>query len=836
MLGRPKNELELLEASLRGDPQAFGAVVGTYQSLVCAITYSATGSVAESEELAQEAFLRAWKGLGQLKDLSKFRPWLCRIARSTVQNWFRRQKRDLVEQAAPLGAAADKASHESGPAEAAMTREQQAIVSQVLAQIPENLREPLILFYREQQSTRQVAEQLGLSEDTARQRISRGRSMLRGQVAAMIETTLARTKPGKAFKTAVIAALAGTAVKSTTTATAGILSTLAVKATLAAAGIALVVGTVLVHRRITKPDAAAVASEAIESVTPVSSKPDMAAYTSSGDAGAAERGSGSVSARVRTEAQPDSQAQGEAPVAEDPRSPVNRSQSPGAQPQGVLSGVITDSDTGKPVPDALVQISSGRQFRTKTNGEGFYRFDEIHQAGSFDLSVDSLTHVGIQRGQDNPAVNLSNDKQVVQDLGLTKACMADVWVVDHNGVGIPDAMVVVTSLSDDRFRFLGTFADRRRTEPNGYVLVGGIPPGTGDYLVTAWHRVEVEGDESEGGPPQHAEYDYAPGKAVVRLPDPNVIAEVTVVLAEGHSVIGYAEYADGVPAAGVTLSLCPRWWHCSHAVGEFKTDNEGTFTLDHVTAGAYDISWHTPFAAGVTLARTIMQAELSPIESEPLIVRLPENAPHSLVSIRGIITLLGETTAGSITITASSTAEPFVLGQVMPRGDGTAEFEVKDLEPGTYVLSFSGRGLEDKVVRDVVAPSDDLVVEMVFAPRPTLSGTVRDARTDKPIPQFQARVRGLRAVRDSLDVQPDRWTQFDDPQGRFSLETVGSGVYDVHVRAEGYAPRWSEQINTDESPEVQVQLTAGGTITGQVIDEKGEPISGAKVIPLSRAW
>ena len=400
------------------------------------------------------------------------------------------------------------------------------------------------------------------------------------------------------------------------------------------------------------------------------------------------------------------------------------------------------------------------------------------------------------------------------------------------GKPVPDAMAVVTSLSDDRFRFLGTFADRRRTDPNGYVLVGGIPPGTGDYLVTAWHRVAVEG---EGGPPQHAEYDYAPGKAVVRLPDPNVIAEVTVVLAEGQSVIGYAEYADGVPAAGVTLSLCPRWWHCSHAVGEFKTDNEGTFTLDHVTAGAYDISWHTPFAAGVTLARTIMQAELSPIESEPLIVRLPENAPQSLVSIRGIITLLGETTAGSITITASSTAEPFVLGQVMPRGDGTAEFEVKDLEPGTYVLSFSGHGLEDKLVRDVVAPSDDLVVEMVCAPRPTLSGTVHDARTDKPIPQFQARVRGLRAVRDSLDVQPDRWTQFDDPQGRFSLETVGSGVYDVQVRAEGYAPRWSEQINTDESPEVQVQLTAGGTITGQVIDEKGEPISGAKVIPLSRA-
>lgn len=241
MLGRSKNELELLEASRRGNAQAFGKVVGKYQSLVCAITYSATGSVAESEELAQDAFLRAWKSLGQLNDLGKFRPWLCRIARNTVQNWFRLQKRDVVERAVTLDAATGKASDESGPVEAAMTREQQAVVSQALAQIPGQFREPLILFYREQNSTKQVATQLGLSEDAARQRISRGRSMLREQVAAMVETTLARTKPGKTFKTAVIAALAGTAVRSTTTATAGILSTLAVKATLAAAGIALVV-------------------------------------------------------------------------------------------------------------------------------------------------------------------------------------------------------------------------------------------------------------------------------------------------------------------------------------------------------------------------------------------------------------------------------------------------------------------------------------------------------------------------------------------------------------------------------------------------------------------
>ncbi len=55
------SEGELLQASLAGNKDAFGAVVKRYESLVCAITYSATGDIGKSQELAQETFLRAWK-------------------------------------------------------------------------------------------------------------------------------------------------------------------------------------------------------------------------------------------------------------------------------------------------------------------------------------------------------------------------------------------------------------------------------------------------------------------------------------------------------------------------------------------------------------------------------------------------------------------------------------------------------------------------------------------------------------------------------------------------------------------------------------------------------
>jgi DNA-directed RNA polymerase specialized sigma24 family protein len=74
MFERVKNDVELLQASRSDNPKAFGILVDRYKSLVCAITYSATGNVERSEELAQEAFLRAWRGSGQLQDLDKFRP------------------------------------------------------------------------------------------------------------------------------------------------------------------------------------------------------------------------------------------------------------------------------------------------------------------------------------------------------------------------------------------------------------------------------------------------------------------------------------------------------------------------------------------------------------------------------------------------------------------------------------------------------------------------------------------------------------------------------------------------------------------------------------------
>ena len=103
-----KTEVELIRASVKGNNAAFEGLVSKYQSLVCAITYGATGDLGISEELAQEAFVRAWKDLAQLRELTKFRAWVCSITRSTISNYRRREKK---KGARPLD---ERVSHRRG--------------------------------------------------------------------------------------------------------------------------------------------------------------------------------------------------------------------------------------------------------------------------------------------------------------------------------------------------------------------------------------------------------------------------------------------------------------------------------------------------------------------------------------------------------------------------------------------------------------------------------------------------------------------------------------------------------------------------------------------------
>ncbi len=214
------SDAELVSASLAGHREAFGQIVSRYQGLVCSLAYNATGSLNESEDLAQETFLAVWKQLPHLREPAKLRSWLCQIARNHICDAFRRQGREPIDAAESLDLADETQCPAPLAPEKAISHEEEAILWRSLEKIPETYREPLILFYREGESIQRVATKLDLSEDAVKQRLSRGRKLLAEQVAAFVEGALKQSAPGRAFTVGVLAALP-MATMSATAATAG---------------------------------------------------------------------------------------------------------------------------------------------------------------------------------------------------------------------------------------------------------------------------------------------------------------------------------------------------------------------------------------------------------------------------------------------------------------------------------------------------------------------------------------------------------------------------------------------------------------------------------------
>lgn len=201
------SDADLVSASLAGDRDAFARIVERYQRLLCSLAYSATGRVSESEDLAQEAFIEAWRHLGDLREPEKLRPWLCGIVRHRVGRLRRRDGHEPVRQAAPLDATDEPAATEEPVMDRMMKSEEQAILWTELQRVPDLYREPLILYYREHRSIEHVAAALDLSEDAVKQRLARGRKILQERVLAFVEGALARSTPGRVFTLGVLAAL-----------------------------------------------------------------------------------------------------------------------------------------------------------------------------------------------------------------------------------------------------------------------------------------------------------------------------------------------------------------------------------------------------------------------------------------------------------------------------------------------------------------------------------------------------------------------------------------------------------------------------------------------------
>lgn len=198
-----------LPAASRGDAHAYGRIVAASQNTVTAVALAITRDPATSQDIAQEAFLSAWRHLPRLQNPSSFLPWLRQITRNLARDHLRASRhRPLDGEAAEL-AIARAADPDQCPAGRLLDQERDAIAAELISELPEDSREVLLLYYREGQNSRQVASLLGLSDAAVRKRLSRARRCLRTELLERFRDFACNTAPGATFAVAVTAALGG---------------------------------------------------------------------------------------------------------------------------------------------------------------------------------------------------------------------------------------------------------------------------------------------------------------------------------------------------------------------------------------------------------------------------------------------------------------------------------------------------------------------------------------------------------------------------------------------------------------------------------------------------
>ena len=171
----------LIRGAQQGDRRAFAALVERYWDRLYRWLYHLTHNRHTAEDLAQEAFLKALGHLDSFRAGTNFGAWLFRIAHNAWVNQARSAARDRLPVPDQLPC------RDEGPVEQVLTRESLQLLARAVGRLPAEFRAAFLLRAEEGLSFRQIADVLGLTEETARWRVFKARQKLLSVLAPQLE-------------------------------------------------------------------------------------------------------------------------------------------------------------------------------------------------------------------------------------------------------------------------------------------------------------------------------------------------------------------------------------------------------------------------------------------------------------------------------------------------------------------------------------------------------------------------------------------------------------------------------------------------------------------------
>lgn len=190
------DELEQVQAAMSGDRDAFNRLVERYQRQAVAVASRMLGNIDDGLEVAQEAFIRAFQALEQLKEPARFKSWLMRIVVNRALN-FRRDRSKYATLSLSDSYAPDQDNEAVSQEQLVEGREPLAqenleaaemaeVLRKAIDELPENLRTALILFSLEKLPQKEIADIMKCSLQTVKWNVFEARKRLRVRLKNML--------------------------------------------------------------------------------------------------------------------------------------------------------------------------------------------------------------------------------------------------------------------------------------------------------------------------------------------------------------------------------------------------------------------------------------------------------------------------------------------------------------------------------------------------------------------------------------------------------------------------------------------------------------------------
>ncbi|MBN1443947.1 MAG: carboxypeptidase regulatory-like domain-containing protein, partial [Planctomycetes bacterium] len=404
------------------------------------------------------------------------------------------------------------------------------------------------------------------------------------------------------------------------------------------------------------------------------------------------------------------------------------------------------------------------------------------------------------------------------EIVMTRGLAISGRVIEEKGEPIEGATVETTPAFDQQGSMVYGIAGEVDNWAREALRVKTAADGTFrlDRLASGNHRIVV----------RHPEW------AIAVLPKIAASSEdVTIVMARGGSVRGRVLDATGssLGDAQVALDLCAdslisgRMWRRRY---ETTTDAEGRFAFSNASVGRSMLEARTDGLPERVLEVDVPDADAPPLELE---IRLGASA-----TLRGRVVDADGGVVAEARIWAESTEGILLRRQVDSGDDGT--FRVEELERGLeYRLDIRDdryMRAEPLIIWALKAETD--LGDVQLEPGLAIYGRVILAAGD---PVSNARV-GLERLAGAKNDGSESWggaggTTFCDADGRFMLGGLEAGTFRAIVRADGIGIARSERvvlIEGTEAPELRIGMGGGPQVAGQVVDERGFPVAGSRVV------